>query len=321
MLETSPRRFTEEEGLGGSPGLDSSLADAEAMIQEGIDLAHVRRLEEAFGCFSQLVSRYGERPEVQLAEQVARALVYKGVALGSLGRAEEELTTYDAVVARHGERAEAQLAELVAAALVNKGVALRNLDRAEEALVALTSAPAGTSIDADLAALRLGLLLTLGRQEMGQRELERVLREIPPGNPRRHLISAVLLEHASRDAGAHMLREAFRDDTAALTGGLLRWLQRRLPLDEEGAKSLRDVERALRRAFESIPEILQLLEILTAVRKDALGDRKALLALPLEIRALILRQLGRADELDPQQSTSHARAERPRLTRIRKKPS
>jgi hypothetical protein len=106
-----------------------------------------------------------------------------------------------------------------------------------------------------------------------------------------------------------MLREAFRDDAAGLTGGLILWVQNLLPLPKEKAVRLADAEETLRRA----------LDILAAVRKDALGDRTALLALPIELRSLILRRLGRESEAESGQAAVHRQAGATGRTRRRRK--
>ncbi len=84
--------------------------------------------------------QYKDRPEPQIAEQVAEAMVNKGVSLGALNRSDEAIQVYDEVVARYKDRPEPQIAEKVAMAMVNKGVILEMLERYEEAEKALLKA-------------------------------------------------------------------------------------------------------------------------------------------------------------------------------------
>ena len=112
----------------------AGVNEAEDLATRAHYLFERRDYPGALALLDEVVARFGERPEVELAEPVARALVNKGVTLGSLGRSEEEIAVYDEVIARFGERPEVELAEQVASALFNKGVTLRSLGRSEEAL-------------------------------------------------------------------------------------------------------------------------------------------------------------------------------------------
>ena len=125
---------------------------ATALVNKGIKLAGLGRLEEAARVFGEVVARLGDGAEPGLREQVATALIYKGVTLGGLrhreqvisalynkdvmpgqlGRPEDEIRCYDEVVARFGDAAEPGLRTLVAAALINKGNTLGQLGRPED---------------------------------------------------------------------------------------------------------------------------------------------------------------------------------------------
>lgn len=68
------------------------------------------------------------------------------------------------------------------------------------------------------------------------------------------------------------------------------WLRLLFPMNKDGAKQLEKDERVLNRVLKNIPEAQPLLQVLNAVRRDALGDKKALMDIPLEWRRLIEKE-------------------------------
>ena len=79
----------------------------------------------------------------------------------------------------------------------------------------------------------------------------------------------------------------YKDDKDSLVSGLISWIQNQIPLSRAAAEKLEIAEETLRSAFAQIPEAAYVLQMLSAVRRDALGDRKALLSLPVELRRLV----------------------------------
>jgi hypothetical protein len=72
-----------------------------------------------------------------------------------------------------------------------------------------------------------------------------------------------------------------------LYDGLITWIKKLLPLNVREAEGLAQVEESLRAAFESVPEAALAIDLFEAVRTSALGDTKALLKLPRELRELV----------------------------------
>ncbi|NOT19357.1 MAG: hypothetical protein HOP24_03655 [Sideroxydans sp.] len=107
---------------------------ARTLLNAGITLGQMKRIDEAIVMYDEVVLRFGEATEAALREQVANALVNKGVTLGQMNRNDEEIAVYDEVVLRFGEATEAALREQVATALVNKGITLGQMNRNDEAI-------------------------------------------------------------------------------------------------------------------------------------------------------------------------------------------
>jgi tetratricopeptide (TPR) repeat protein len=68
-------------GEATEPALREDVA--KALVNKGITLAQLGRLQEAAQVYDQVVARFGSSDERALGEQVARALAEKGAALGN----------------------------------------------------------------------------------------------------------------------------------------------------------------------------------------------------------------------------------------------
>jgi hypothetical protein len=58
----------------------------------------------------EVISRFGDRTELRIVEQVARAMGIKAVTLGECGDASAEIIVYDELVSRFGDRPETEIA-------------------------------------------------------------------------------------------------------------------------------------------------------------------------------------------------------------------
>jgi hypothetical protein len=81
--------------------------------------------------------------------------------------------------------------------------------------------------------------------------------------------------------------DVYAEETNTLTAGLMKWLQDQLPLTNESARALEEAEHTLRAAVSGIDEAEVVVDLRGAARRHAMGDRKALLALPVEVRRLV----------------------------------
>ena len=273
-------------GESDQPALLKAVATA--LFNKGVLLEELGRPEEALAAYDEVVRRFGEGDQPALLEQVAKALLNEGLVLGDLGHPEEALATCEEVVRRFGESDQPALLELVAKALVNKGSQLRLDSRREQALSAYEAALVIRPDDRLGRPFRAQTLFELGRHTEALSEAREIL-----GSPTREpsdsaLLALLLLEVAADDArDLREVREAFGGHEEALVGGLTAWVQNQLPMSDERARKLEQAETALRSVFEDVPEARPLLDILGAARRDALGDKKALLTLPVELRRLI----------------------------------
>ncbi|WP_437952107.1 tetratricopeptide repeat protein [Sorangium sp. So ce296] len=107
---------------------------ARALLNKGICLADLSRVEEALAIRDEVVRRFGDAPEPALRALVARALINTSVRLSASKRGEEALAVYDEVVRRFGDAPEPALRAQVARALLNKSALLNSMDRIDEAM-------------------------------------------------------------------------------------------------------------------------------------------------------------------------------------------
>ena len=107
---------------------------AKAVVNKGVLLGRLNRLQAALVAYDQVVRRFGQRETPVFREPVARALVFQGTVLDELKRSGEALAVYDDMVRRFARSGTPALLELVAMALGNKADLLLRLGRIEDAL-------------------------------------------------------------------------------------------------------------------------------------------------------------------------------------------
>jgi hypothetical protein len=97
----------------------------------------------------------------------------------------------------------------------------------------------------------------------------------------------VLEENHANLIALRELADLYRGEPDPLSLGLLGWVQEQLPMSEAKARALEKSEQALAESLALVPGCSLALQLLAAVRRNALGEREALFRLPLEIRRLV----------------------------------
>ena len=263
---------------------------AKAMFNKGATLGQLNRSEEAIALYDDIQKRFDESDHPEFLEQVAMALVNKGATLWKLNRSEEAIALCDKVEKRFGDSDRLELLEQVANALFNKGVALGISVRPRAALAAFESALRIQPDNPSALGARVEALACLRREDEALRSLDEMLKVIPEPHWSRSLIVSRLLNIDRFVEDEDLLRQVvvlYRTDKDSLVGGLISWIQDQIPLSKSAAEQLEVTENTLRSAFAEISEAEYALAMLKAVRRDAMGDRKALLQLPVELRRLV----------------------------------
>ena len=283
------------ERFGGSEESELLEQVAGALVTKGTTLGRANKHEDAIVVFDEVVERFGGIDESELPEKVASALFNKGVALGRLNRSDDEIAVYDEIVERFGDSEHPEILEQVAKALVNKGVTLGEINRHEDALAAHESALRLQPGEPSLAIYgRFNILRELNKEEEAFSYLDEILDSSLPETAGITLSSLLISDFVQDNVRLGRVAEAYisHDSVGLLIGGLVGWIRQSLPISESDARDLEKAEETLMEVFSEITEAKLVLDMLTAARKDALGDPKALLKLPLELRRLIQREKG-----------------------------
>jgi hypothetical protein len=136
--------------------------------------------------------------------------------------------------------------------------------------------------------MRLRATFRAGKLLEGFQILRDFLSEINRTDPlRSSLVTLVLEENHGKDVALRELVDLYHETPDSLSMGFIGWVQKLLPMSEAKAKALESTERVLKDLFGQVPTWSLALDLFTAVRHHAMGDRKALLDLPLEIRRLL----------------------------------
>ncbi|MBN1226616.1 MAG: tetratricopeptide repeat protein [Deltaproteobacteria bacterium] len=274
--------------FGASKELALQEGVAGVLINKGNILGELEQPEEAISVYDQVVKMFGASKQPDLQVHVAGALVYKGYTLGILERPDEAISAYDQVVKMFGVSKDPELQVRVARALNNKGFIMLGFENAAEALAIFNTA-LQTQPDFSPALLGKVIALMKNRQEDEAIDyLSEALEKIPPHNEIRKFIIFKLIDLLIHDEKRlRRVVEIYQEDQNSLIAGLIRWVQDQVPISKEKAETLENTYKTLESVFKGISEAEPALQLLHAARLDALGDSKALLNLPREMRQLI----------------------------------
>ncbi|MEW6379468.1 MAG: hypothetical protein AB1611_07655 [bacterium] len=133
-------------------------------------------------------------------------------------------------------------------------------------------------------------LIHLNQADNALQSLSDMLKKVPASHDIRKTLASDLINLLLHDE-LHLKQviEIYQDDQNSLMAGLTLWIQNQLPLSKSDAEKLEPAYHTLSSAFGAIPEAAQALQMFQAARLDAMGDPKALLRLPIELRRLIER--------------------------------
>lgn len=268
---------------------------AKALVNKGYAFSLMNRPEDEIAVYDEVMERFSGREKLEIIENVAIALVNKGVTLGQLNRPEDEIAVYDEVVERFSGNEESKLLEKVAGALVNKGITLGEMNRNEDALTAYESALSSRPGDPLAVYGRINILREMNKEDEAFSYLNEILEPSSLPETTGITLSTLLIKDFAQDnVRLRRVAETYKnyDNMDSLIGGLVGWIRKSLPMSESDARDLEKAEETLMEVFAEISEAKPALDMLTAARKDALGDPKALLDLPLELRRLIQRDKG-----------------------------
>ncbi|GAG24267.1 unnamed protein product, partial [marine sediment metagenome] len=223
------------------------------------------------------------------------ALVNKGVTLAIMNRPEDAIAVYDEVMWRFGESEIKALSEAAAMAMSNKADILLKTGSLERALAAYESSQ-GLWPGGPLAIYgRFSTLRKMNKENEAFSYLNEILEPSSLPETTGITLSTLLIKDFAQDnVRLRRVAEAYKncDKIGSLVGGLVGWIRQLLPMSESDTRDLEKAEETLMEVFAEISQAKSALDMLAAARKDALGDTKALLDLPLELRRLIQREKG-----------------------------
>ncbi|MCH8011205.1 MAG: tetratricopeptide repeat protein [Candidatus Marinimicrobia bacterium] len=263
---------------------------ARALVNKGVTLGQLDRSEDEIAVYDEVIERFGESDQPELLERVAKALVNKGVTLGQLDRSADEIAVYDEVIERFGESDQPELLEGVSSAHIGSAIIRSALNNYSEALADFEKA---LRIKPDQSRAHAGyieMLFALGQVDNALVALNEAF-DIFTDSPSdlSYIFSRLINRFNKSENILKRVVDLFvnKEQKSSLVEGTLVWLKGLLPMSEEEARDLEGAEKVLTNVFANVPETQTVLEVFVAVRQDAMGDPKALMSIPLELRRLI----------------------------------
>ena len=270
-----------------------------ALVNKGFVLGQLDRPKEAIEIYDEIIERFSERKEPELLERVAKALHNKGYVLSLMKQPTAEIAVYDEIVNRFGGSDIESLSQLTVQAMNKKAAVLIELGTPQEALAEYDSVLKLSPGNPVAHHGRIFTLIKSGKAGEAFSHLEAALdSELMDVSGRSALASNLVTEFINEESHLKKIIDTFilRDATKPLVTGLVAWLQGLLPIAKAYAARLMETEEMLEKLLADVPDAQPVLSMLKAAAADAQGNKKALLALPLELRRLI--QSAKGEEVD-----------------------
>lgn len=264
------------------------VRDALSLQERGTSLIQQNRTEEALAVFDEIIERFKGHGSTVVKTVVATALANRGLLAHEDDRLEEAIDMFESVT-RELEAVESpESGSLLVLVCLNKAELLKTIGRHDESLDQFDALLRLCPNEPAALAGRIGVLLRLKREDESLETLRNDLSHIPRSSKIRTGLAAELISAFPVEPNRLLeVIDIFDGDRDSLFAGLLLWIKAQLPLTKERAAGLALFEETLRGAFGDVPEAAVPLQLLNALRRRAEGDRKALLALPLELRRLV----------------------------------
>ncbi|MCC6488650.1 MAG: MarR family transcriptional regulator [Candidatus Hydrogenedentes bacterium] len=257
------------------------------MLNESVALTRLDRCDEAARVAEEAVRTLGGSSCQHRDLYTAAAHVNRAIALERAGRFAESLAAWDAALDWDVRRSRVELRDLIATSRVGKALLQEQLGQHAAALESCHGALQARS--AHPRARMWYALFTCARGNSGQTlaAVEAALGVTVPGQTERALLAAGLFERMDgREPLIHMAAAVFGKDRASLRDGLMLWLLRLLPLTPEHAERMPHRLHTLRVIFDEDPDASTVMNMADALARTALGDARACLDIPAELRAL-----------------------------------
>ena len=260
------------------------------MLNESVALMRLGRCDEAAQVAEEVAHSLDGSPCRQYDVYAVSAHVNRAVALGLAGRTASALAAWDAVLEWDARRCRAELRDLLATSRVGKTLLLERLGQHAAALETCRDALRARSSHARARLWHALMLCDGDDHRLALAAVEAALAVTVPGQTERTLLAAGLFERMDgRETLVHMAAAVFGKDRTSLRDGLLLWLHRLLPLSPEDAQRTPHRLHALRVIFDDDPEAAMVMSVADALSRTALGDARAFLDLPAELRTLAAR--------------------------------
>ncbi|MCC6693988.1 MAG: MarR family transcriptional regulator [Candidatus Hydrogenedentes bacterium] len=258
------------------------------MLNESVALTRLDHCDEAARVAEEAVRTLGDSSCQHRDLYMAAAHINRAVALERAGRFTESLTAWDAVLDWDVRRSRVELRDLIATSRVGKALLLERMGQHAAALETCREALRARSAHPRARLWHALLTCNSGNTSQTLAAVEAALAVTAAGHTERALLAAGLFERLDgREPLVHMAAAVFGKDRASLRDGLMLWLLRLLPLTTENAERMPHRLHALRVIFDEDPDASTVMNMADALARTALGDARAYLDIPAELRALV----------------------------------
>lgn len=277
--------------LNEAPPADETVVRecrAMMMVNQSFALLKLGRCDEASQVCEGLIQWLGNDVQNGFVSLGAAGYQNHAIALERLGRYGEALATLDMLIARFGRCRRSTVRSQVATAWRSKAALQARLGRHEEALASCDAALRIHPAHARALVQRVQLLLRSDADEATLRGVEDVVDATAPGQVERVLLAASLFERMEgKETLVQLAAAVYGRDRTSLLHGLMLWVRRMMPVTAATARRMDGFLHTLRPIFDNDDEADPIMTLADALGRTALGEARAMLDLPVEVRRLL----------------------------------
>jgi len=274
---------------GESDNPELMEAVARALNGKGFTLGQLGQEDNALKSYEEVINRFRESKNPNIWFQLARAFNSKGDNLVQHGQEVRALKAYEEVINRFSDSKDNDLKEYVVEALINKADYSAEQEEPEVTFELYKKALALNPNNIHAYTTLIVFTFSTGKIKKGLRLVKEGIEKFQNDLSKNIWQFGTLLEYAKTDL--KLLKSIVtiyisKNEVELMQAGIVKWISYLTPMQKETAIKLDSANEVLDTAFSEIPELKTTVGYFRAIRENALGDKKALMKIPLELRKL-----------------------------------
>lgn len=276
-----------------SENLTLSILVAESLFNKGVVLDELNQWKEAIQSYDILLNEFGHSENQELVNQVARAMVNMAIDVMLLNDLENAIRVNEEIIRRFGNKKDTRFQEYILRAHLNNSIIYCKQNKW---LKAVNSSKQALALDPSNLWAKVNLIfatMQIGSQEEALKLIDEAIDNFSTDSEKNiHQFKTLLISEHHNEELLKSIVDIYiaKELIEVMHAGVVAWIKSLAPLTAEAAEELKSSIPVLEEVFAEVAEIKPLVGYFKSLVDHALGDKKALMNIPLELRRLFTRE-------------------------------